>query len=339
LFPESSIPTKQVFSYGIVEAKRFRRTLTAVINGKTVPQAVREGLVEGEESQQEATDEGDLPDDGESLFLPEKQPVSASPFAKSTEQANVNPFAKSVEQVTANPFAKPATPGFNPQAPPFALGMFQQPVEVSANPFAGFGALNPSSSKPKQAPSNLFAKAGSPFPSTGSPKVDSPTTAAKSANPFSNSSGNGFSFTPQSTPPKPISQPFVFGAGGFTASTTAAPIHNAPATDKPFPFTGTTSQPTSTSITHSQPPAFSWHKPDENTQNTGTWRTIRFLIHSQQTKCLFTTLSIVLFGARRSRSSHLEFFFFFQNSTQLVQLHHYRRIFYLHFCPQAGLEP
>jgi hypothetical protein len=307
LFPGSSIPNKQVFSYGIVEAKRFRRTFTAVINGKTVPQAVREGLVEMDEGHHDATEEDDLPDDGESLFLPERQPVSTDPFANSTAQPSANPFTKSAELVTANPFTQPTAPGFNPQAPAFAPGLFQQPVGVSASPFTGFGQPDAISSKPEQATSNTFAKARSMFPSTGPPKVDSPTTPAKSANPFAKNNGQGFSFTPQSTPPKPVSQPFLFGAGGFTTSTAAAPIINSPAPNNPFLFTGFTSQPTPISTIPSQPPEFSWQKTDKKTQNTGTWRTIRFLIHSMAANKMSIHASFYcFFSARRRRSSHFK---------------------------------
>ena len=331
---ESSIPKTQVFSYGIVEAKRFRRTLTAVINGKTVPQAVREGLVEMDEDQQGTADYNDVAADDESLFVPEKQAVSANPFANAAEQVTANPFAKPVEQVTGNPFARtteeastvtfgnPATSAFNPQAPAFAPGMLQQPSGVSAYPFASPGPFNPFVTKSAQASTNPFTNSGSPFPSTAPAKVDSPTTAAKTANSFSKiNSGNGSSFTPQSTPPKSISQPFVFGAEGFNPSPTAAPVNSLPATstatapNNSFSFTPFTS-PTSTWIsTPSQPPAFSWPKVEENTQeniqNTGTWRTFRYF-------CSFTAASKMLGQASiycspcapRSRSSHFGFSLF-----------------------------
>lgn len=246
-----------------------------------------------DDSQQETTEEDDLPDNGESLFLPEKQPASANPFANLTVPASANPFPKSAELATANPFAKAATPGFNPQAVAFAPGMFQQPVQTSASPFAGFGPPDTFHSKSEQAASTAFARAGSLFPSNVPPKVDLPTTTAKSANPFSNSNGNGFSFTPQSTPLKPVSQPILFDAGGFNTSTTAALVNSAPAPNNPFPFTGFTSQPMPISTKPSQPRAFSWQKTDENTEKIGTSRTIRFLTHWQQIY-LFKTLSIVL---------------------------------------------
>jgi len=251
---ESSIPTKQVFSYGIVEAKRFRRTLTAVINGKTVPQAVREGLVETYDTQREAIEEEEPADDGESLFLPTMKPVSA------------NPFANSAEQTPANPFAKTATPGFNPQARVFAPGMFQQAAskaDFSTNP---------------------LAKGESAFPSTSQQKIDSPTTAAKSANPFSNSSGIESSFTPQSTPSKPEVQPFVFSNRGFTTNKSADPINTAPPPTNPTSFTSFTSQPTTILTTPSQPPAFAWPKQQENTQSTGMSKTILIFLFTCYSK-------------------------------------------------------
>jgi len=266
---ESSIPNKQLFSHGIVEAKRLRRTLTAVINGKTVPQAVREGLVVADEEQQQVQEEEEEEaDDGESLFLPEKKPIGA------------NHFANASGQTSANPFAKAGTPAFNPQAPSFApgTGMFQPPqttpfgqAETSANPFAKPSSTFMAPTQPRQDSINPLANSTNAFPTTTQPKVDSPTTAAKTANPFSKSSS--FSFTPQSTPTKPTSQPFVFGSS-FNTSTTVAPVNAAtPATSTPFSFF--TSQPTSTPATPAQPPAFSspqW----QNTQNTGTSRSIAF---------------------------------------------------------------
>jgi hypothetical protein len=263
---ESSIPNKQLFSHGIVEAKRFRRTLTAVINGKAVPQAVREGLVVADEEQQQDQEEEEEADDGESLFLPEKKPISA------------NPFANASGQTSANPFAKASTPAFNPQAPSFApgTGMFQPPqatpfgqAETSANPLAKPSSTFMAPTQSGQDSINPLANPTNAFPTTTQPKVDSPTTAAKTANPFSKS--GTFSFTPQSTSPKPTSQPFVFGSS-FNTSTTVAPVNTAtPATSTPFSFFS--SQPTSTPATPAQPPAFSspqW----QNTQNTGTSRSI-----------------------------------------------------------------
>lgn len=288
LSPESSIPTKQVFSYGIVETKRFRRTLTAVINGKTVPQAVREGLVEFNESQRESTAEEDPPDDGESLFLPEKKPVSA------------NPFAIPAEQASANPFAKPAMPGFNPRAPAFAPGIFQQPAskaESSANPFASFEPASLFASEPPQASSNPFAKFASPFPTTGQSRTESPTTAAQIVNPFSTSNTSGSLFTTPSTQSTPQPQPVIVGDGGFTATTAAASVNITLPTTKPFAFTDFDSQPTSISTTPSQPPTFSWPKSQENTQITSTSRTILFSIRSlHQIESLFTSRSVVFFA-------------------------------------------
>lgn len=259
---ESSIPQKQVFSHGIVEEKRFKRTLTAVINGKTVPQAVREGLVVPDKGRQEEQEE-EGPDDGESLFLPEKKTIGAT------------------EQTSANSFAKAATPAFNPQAAAFTpgSGLFQQPqamtvsqAEPSANPFAKPSSTFMTPTQPAQGYVNPLAKPMSAFQTTAQPKVDSPTTAGKSPNPFSKS--NSIAFTPQSTPPKPISQPFVFG-GGFNLPTTVAPVNTAAPT-APTPFSFSTSQPISTSAEVAQPHAFSIYLQGQDAQNTGTLSTISF---------------------------------------------------------------
>ena len=334
-----------MFSYGIVEAKRFRRTLTAVINGKTVPQAVREGLVETDENQQEIVEDNDVFDE-EPLLAPEQQAVSANPFAKSAEPVTANPFAKTTEEASTITFGNSATPAFNPQAPAFAPGMLQQPSEVSANPLASSGPFNPFATRPVQAFTYPFTKPESPFPYTGPAKVDSPDTAARTANPFSKRNiGNGLSFTPQSTPPKPNSQPFVFGAGPFNASTTATPVNNFPATSTatapkdPFSFTPFTPQPIAPPIsTTPQPLAFSWAKVEENTeettqntgdntQNTGTWRTFRiFYSFTAASKMLISVPIYCSPSAPRSMSSHFSFYFF------KTRLSFYNYTFFITYC-------
>jgi hypothetical protein len=333
-----------VFSYGIVEAKRFRRTLTAVINGKTVPQAVREGLIETDENQQETAEDNDVFDE-EPVLISEKQAASANPFAKSAEQVTTNPFAKTTEEASTVTFGNPATPAFNPQAPAFAPGMLQQPSEVSANPFASSGPFNPFATKAAQAFTYPLTKPESPFPYTGPPKVDSPTTAARTANPFSKRNvGNGLSFTPQSTPPKPNSQSFVFGAGPFSASTTATPVNNFPATSTatapkdPFSFTPFTPKPIAPPIsTTPQPLAFSWPKVEnteettqntgDNTQNTGTWRTFRFFYSfTAASKKLIPVPIYCSPSGPRSMSSHFGFLSF------ETQLSFYNYTFFITHC-------
>ena len=246
---------------------------------------MREGLVVAEEEQAE---EEEPVDDGQSLFLPEKKPASASPLAKANEQVSANPFAAATS-LGFNPQAAASTPG---------TGIFQQsqsaPVSQSesfVNPFAKASSSFTGGLQLEEPSANPFAKATSAFPSMGQPKVDSPTTAAKTANPFSKNSG--FSFTPQSTPPKPTSQPFIFG-GGFQSTPpkpTSQPFVFGGGTDTiatstpvneslPAPFSFFTSQPISTSTT-TQPPTFPLPGPrEENTQSTGMSRTKPFLIHA-----------------------------------------------------------
>jgi len=73
---ESSIPNQQVFSHTYVEAKRYRRTLVAVINGYNVARAIREGLIEADDEQEK--DREDAREDDQSMFIPEDKAPPAS---------------------------------------------------------------------------------------------------------------------------------------------------------------------------------------------------------------------------------------------------------------------
>lgn len=116
--PESSTPNKQVFSFGLVEEKRYHRTLVAVINGVNVAQAILEGLViepeEAEDEEAEAEAEGDSgANDEDALFVRqtndrEAKPNQDNPFLKFNPRAS--PFAPrtSTSQAISSPSTSPA---------------------------------------------------------------------------------------------------------------------------------------------------------------------------------------------------------------------------------------
>ena len=91
---ESLIATKQTFSH-MVEEKRFRRTLPAVVNGVSAGQAISDGIVEPEAFENEAEEEPELDADTEdnSLFFPEEDSASTKIDALQSDGKTLNPTA------------------------------------------------------------------------------------------------------------------------------------------------------------------------------------------------------------------------------------------------------
>lgn len=94
-YAESSTPNKQVFSFGIVEEKRYHRTLVSVINGVGVAQAIREGLImEQPEVEDDEAEEDTEANDDNSMFVPEtkKEDIKSdprNPFLMFNPQASI----------------------------------------------------------------------------------------------------------------------------------------------------------------------------------------------------------------------------------------------------------
>ncbi|KIV77338.1 hypothetical protein PV11_09141 [Exophiala sideris] len=148
---QSLIPNQQLFSHGYVEKKRYHRTLTSVINGATVAEAVRNGWIEPEEEQETAEEEAR--DDDQSMFVPEDKPT-ASP-ASSIFGSSLNPAASAFTPNFAQspPITKPA------EASTFGQPTgFGQPTSFGNSGFSGFGSPGVFNSSGLAPPPSLFGQ-------------------------------------------------------------------------------------------------------------------------------------------------------------------------------------
>src|SRR3954468_21133195 len=98
---ESSTPNRQIFSHSIVEAKRYRRSLVAVINGIGVARAIREGLIEADLRQDDEPTNAMEDDSGEGLFFPENNTASST-FGDNKSASTFNPEASNFTPSTAS---------------------------------------------------------------------------------------------------------------------------------------------------------------------------------------------------------------------------------------------
>ncbi|KAF2623937.1 hypothetical protein BU25DRAFT_442202 [Macroventuria anomochaeta] len=219
----------QMFSQGLVEAKRHNRAFSAIIRGMTVQQAKTSGLL---------VDPSSIRTGGEdSLFIPETTApaLKPSPFDQNTNGATTNGTSN------LSPFASP----------------FQPPSQTSSgtsspNPFGNpFASATPQSQLVQGTSSPAFGRGASPgtFDATTNTIKFAPTLASNTNNnPFA---ANAATFPPQST--IPASTPpdsFNFGANaspalpGLPSVSQATPAfgqpNGRPASDasKPFVFPG-----------------------------------------------------------------------------------------------------
>lgn len=191
--------SKQAFSQRIVERKRYRRTLVAVINGIPAADAIRNGLVEEASQDQSADDDGRGESDANSMFVPE----STVPAKESTK----------------------AVSGLDPKAAMFSpTGIFGTPANTSkpatgnGNPF-GFGAKTPLAPAPKPVVDNPFGRPvttagqqspsifGRPTETTSSPSIFGKPNEAKPTT--TSASAAGSSSPPPSLFGKPSATPSV----------------------------------------------------------------------------------------------------------------------------------
>ncbi|KAI1612236.1 SAC3/GANP/Nin1/mts3/eIF-3 p25 family-domain-containing protein [Exophiala viscosa] len=148
---QSSIPNLQLFSHTYVEEKRYHRTITSVINGATVAEAIRNGWIEPEEEQETAEEESR--DDDQSMFVPEDKPTAspASSVFGSSLNAAASAFTPNFAQ--SPPITKPA------EASTFGQPTgFGQPTSFGTSGFGGFGSPGPFSSSGPAPPPSLFGK-------------------------------------------------------------------------------------------------------------------------------------------------------------------------------------
>ncbi|GAB7347936.1 hypothetical protein MBLNU459_g5450t2 [Dothideomycetes sp. NU459] len=188
----------QTFSDRLVESKRADRTLPAIINGLSVADAQRQGLIEafGEDSQME--------EDEDSLFVPQ-EPVKKDRSTAHSSASPSTPFtaSKSSPPLTSTPplfapdvakpsmFGQPSTGNTSTAAAPPGAFAFGQPstnntsssnapqtASIFAQPPITSSAASPFAAKPAQSPFSSFGQASA---------ADSvkPSDMKPSASPFS----------------------------------------------------------------------------------------------------------------------------------------------------------
>ncbi|OQV10340.1 hypothetical protein CLAIMM_14357 [Cladophialophora immunda] len=255
----SSIPRRQVFSHSYVERKRYHRTLTAVINGATVAEAIRHGWVESEEEDARPID--DTRDDDQGMFVPETkatstsatssfsgpslnpqaasftptfgQSTASSSWTKPTEFAGFGPSspfnaAASVKSTDASPFGKPLKTGgfgsFDPSKSTDSTGTFAkstlaQPQQASTFGFAGFTTSTTPSSSTFGSPA-LAQKENKPFSFGGfTAKVPEEPTRSQGNEPVAPASTFNFG-----------KQPFALSASAASSVTPLAAVFGEPPT-------------------------------------------------------------------------------------------------------------
>lgn len=248
--------TDQAFSERLVEIKRMGRTFPAVINGLSVGESQRQGLVE-------EMDENSMEEDEDSLFVPD-HPVNGSRFAQPTSLGDnkaltTSPFASTSDAsrpvVTASqPWsfsAAPANPSgsFASTAQPVASQgaatatanpfMFGQPstaasesftnAKPAANPFASFGqpsaAMKPSPFGPQPTSISQTSDGGSqPTRLFDFAKPSSPPMSTANEGPSASTQASSFSFTPSDgATPSSQGAPSLFAPIATSAFTSPTP--------------------------------------------------------------------------------------------------------------------
>ncbi|KIW20694.1 hypothetical protein PV08_01271 [Exophiala spinifera] len=200
---QSSIPNKQTFSHSYVEKKRYHRTLTAVINGTSVSEAIRRGLIEAPEDEVD-NEQNEVNDDDQSMFVPQDQPKAA------TFGTSLNPEASTFTPKFGQTPATPKTIESSTFGQPTSTSMSgKQSTGFASSGFGGFGSSPvPADSpfgKPSPAPKPPTQQSAGP-PSFGGFKTSIETTADAGKNATSEK------------PAPPISseqKPVFSGFGGF----------------------------------------------------------------------------------------------------------------------------
>ena len=250
------MPRKQVFSYKYVEKKRYHRTLTAVINGMTVADALRAGLIESSDSHHERYQGGEeaMEEDGdeESLFVPEATKPSTSTDSLAFG-SDLNPQASSFtpgfgHDDTSSTFGRPTKESSFSKTPK------QSTFGQSPTGSGGFGTGNQSSSFQHPPP-----EAESTFPRLTSPVgFDSGSSSRFSKAPEPIEAPSSFG---QSTPVfQPQRKTPGFGGFGIPAAPSASTFGQAGQAAKiiePFSFAASPAPSTLTSArpTQEQPKA------------------------------------------------------------------------------------
>ncbi|KAJ9633901.1 actin cytoskeleton and mitosis protein [Knufia peltigerae] len=221
---QSSIPNKQTFSHSFVEKKRYHRTLTAVINGISVGEAIRQGLIEVPED--EADDEqNEVRDDDQSMFVPQDQP-QATTFGTS-----LNPEASTFTPKFGQSIATSKTIESSAFGQPTSTSTFGKPsTGFASSGFGGFG----SSPVPVDSP---FGKP-SPAPRPPTQQNRGPSSFGGFTTSVEAAADKGKDAIPEnSTPSIAAEQKSVFGSLGGLGMGKAAALTQ---TSSPSPSISTT---------------------------------------------------------------------------------------------------
>lgn len=219
---ESSIPRQQSFSYNIVEKKRYRRSLTAVINGTSVAQAIREGWVEAEDDLEAEQEE--VQNDEQSLFVPENRSFGDS-TTPSIFGTGLNPAATIFKPAAAT---SPAIEKVSSFGQPTDFAKFGIPAPNSSSTTFG-----PTTTQPVSKPENgssvfttALASEKTPLPTFGQPTSATAPIASQT-----------FTFGPstQSSPLQAASTPSATSFGTFGVAKKDEPSALASAKQPTFP--------------------------------------------------------------------------------------------------------
>ncbi|KAL2419848.1 SAC3 family protein 1 [Exophiala dermatitidis] len=270
---QSSIPNRQSFSHTYVEKKRYHRTLTAVINGVPVAEAIRQGLVEPEDEGSPGLEQDEaVGEDDQSMFVPDTKPTPPR-LKPSPPGPALNPGASTFtpkfgesQGSSSSVVRRPAEKSTSSFGQPTSFGSSDS---GSSGPSTGFGSASAASmfGKPavgqQQSGSFDFGGFGQTpkEPALDSPKLSAPSTSqtqapALSFNSVTTPTFTGFNFghsatassTATSTPPVGASTssaiPPIFGPRAtFPPSGPAEePKTKTPAAATPLKFTDLTPQ-------------------------------------------------------------------------------------------------
>ena len=236
----SPAPPKQLKS-DMVEAKRFGRSLPAVISGFTLKEAQENGMVDESEMGFQDEDMGDgevigehnnnygsdeIVNDGESLFMPDtaKPKTSGSPFGTDFDAPTTSVFGQPTQQTTTNTssFGKPSpgTFGFTSGGGEAAASSpFGNPPAPKTTPFNFLGGsqvppvAKPTPDSTPSSTSNIFSGFGQPKGESSAPSASGESLFAFKKDGPSSAFG-GFNFTPttnsaaEQTKPAPATSPF-----------------------------------------------------------------------------------------------------------------------------------
>ncbi|KAI9837544.1 MAG: hypothetical protein M1819_007195 [Sarea resinae] len=220
---DPSPPPQQVFSEILVESKRYRRTLPAIINGLGVIKAREQGLIEEEPMNGDTIPPKKTND---SLFLTED-----SDEASETESKSSTNGARSNQLENAK--LNPSAPTFNPFNP-FGLPSSNPPTSKSPN------AAVPSSPAPPAVKFGAPAQSPSPslfgMPSTAFGKPSTPRSAETPPLNTMSSTPSTLFGTPNSfgTGNPPATTHFGTSSSSNTGNPSASSIFGAPSVSNPF---------------------------------------------------------------------------------------------------------